>query len=146
MVFRFLYCNFAQNILPEARLYAVYNLVAQNKTFRIKKPSQQLQFCLPQTTQCCRSGSRSSERQNGPQYKKKLGQSCFEFAGLWFSLGRTEDFPEAWKPLTGASKEKKINFFLNSIFFNFYAKNMLFCTFWSTETLLLKTFRRIQHA
>jgi hypothetical protein len=44
----------------------------------------------------------------------------------------------------GASKEKKI--FLNSIFFNFYGKNMLFCTFWSTETLLLKIFRRIQHA
>jgi hypothetical protein len=45
-----------------------------------------------------------------PQYKKKWGQSCFEFAGLWFSLGRAEDFPGAWKSLTGAWEEKKIKF------------------------------------
>ncbi len=83
------------------------NLVAQNETFRKQKPSEQSQFWLPNKAVLL-IRIKIQDRHNGPQYKKKWGQSCFESAGFWFSLGRAEDFPGAWKSLTGGLRRKKI--------------------------------------
>jgi hypothetical protein len=110
------------------KLYGFPNLVAQNETFRKQKPSEQSQFWLPKQRSVV-DPDQDSWKAKRPPIQEKWGHSCFPELG---SRSR-------------ASKEKKI--FLNSIFFHFYAKkNMLFCTFWSTGSLRLKTFRRIQHA
>jgi hypothetical protein len=69
-------------------LYGFHSLVARNETFRKQKPSEQSQFWVPNNAVLL-IRIKIQDRHNGPQYKKKLGKSCFEFAGLWFFSGES---------------------------------------------------------